>query len=190
MRGHGPGAASVEVASVQRNPCSEEPEAPSTEYRVEYRNRVEAAVIERPEIGLRQTYVARRPIPSRVPTTRRRRTVPATRRRWAVPVGRRPSGRRPVIPAEAALRPHRLQDVRAGCDVHHSGPPNSVAMTRSRYTSLGISSFGKVRSSRSTTDLIRSDTGFASQSSSRHGADLSPTECARGDIGSDVIGVR
>lgn len=97
---HGPDPGSFYVASVQRNPVTEVPEAPSTENRVENRNSGVAAVIERPEVALCLEYPAVRPVPRVVPTTGRRRTVPATRRRGAVPVRRRPTGGRPIIPAE------------------------------------------------------------------------------------------
>jgi hypothetical protein len=111
---HRPEAASVEVRSVQRNPDAEVPVAPSAEKRIEDRKGVVAAVIERPKIGLCVAYVARRPIPSGVPTTRRRRSVPAARRRRAIPVRRRPTGRRPAIPAESARRRRRRRAV-VGC---------------------------------------------------------------------------
>ncbi len=97
---HGPNAGSFYVASVQRNPHTEVPEAPSTKNRIEDRNGGVAAIIARPEVALCLGYAAVRPIPPVVPTTGRRRTVPATRRRRPVPVRRRPTGRRPIIPAE------------------------------------------------------------------------------------------
>jgi len=102
------------VVSVQRNPDSEEPEAPSTEYRIEHRDRVVAVVIERPEITLRVAPVTRRTIPWAVPTTGRRRTAPATRGRRPVPERRRRSGRRPTIPAESMLSRWRRRTV-VGC---------------------------------------------------------------------------
>ena len=99
---HGPDAGSFYVASVQRNPDTEVPEAPSTENRIEDRNGGVAAIVARPEVALCLGYAAVRPVPPVVPTTGRRRTVPATRRRRAVPVRRRPTGRRPIIPAESS----------------------------------------------------------------------------------------
>jgi hypothetical protein len=102
------------VVSVQRNPDSEEPEAPSAEYRIEHRDRVVAVVIERPEITLRVAPVTRRTIPWAVPTTGRRRTAPATRGRRPVPERRRCSGRRPTIPAESMLSRWRRRTV-VGC---------------------------------------------------------------------------
>src|ERR1700722_16395974 len=99
------------VALVQRNPNAEVPEAPSAENRIEHRNGGVAAVIARPEVGLRLDYAAVRPIPRVVPTTRRRRTVPTTRRRWAEPVTRRPTGSRPIIPAESSRLRRRRRAV-------------------------------------------------------------------------------
>jgi hypothetical protein len=172
-----PEAASVEFVSVQRNPDAEEPEAPSPENRVEHRDGVVAVVTERPEIGLRDSYIARRPIPSVVPTTGRRRSVPATRGRRPDPVRRGPSGRRPAIPAESALWRRRRRTV-VGCTeavrrivgAAHLGTTLAVETPRPvwrRRWSTGSRRCRTARSSRSGPTRPRMSTGSTGSRSTR-----------------------
>jgi hypothetical protein len=154
------------VVSVQRNPESEEPEAPSPENRVEHRDRVVPVVIERPEIALREAPVTRRTIPWTVPTTGRRRTAPATRGRRSVPPRRRRSGRGPAIPAPSVLSGRRRCTVVGGAEaVRHipgsahlgttpvertSGRVRRLRSARMARPARSTRSAGSARSARST----------------------------------------
>src|ERR1700761_6169948 len=91
------------VVSVQRDPETEEPEAPSPKDRTEHRNCVVPVVIERPEITLRPSYVAVRPVPWAFPPTGGRAPPPAAGGRGSAPPRRRRPGRSPAIPAPSAL---------------------------------------------------------------------------------------
>src|SRR5271168_2579062 len=95
------------VVSIQRNPESEEPEAPSPENRVEHRDRVVPIVIERSEITLRDCHVARWTVPW---------AVPAARGRGSVPERRRGSGWRPAIPTPSVLSGRRRCTVVGGAE--------------------------------------------------------------------------
>ena len=97
--------------SVQRNPDSEEPEAPSAEYRVEHRCGVVAVVREWSKVALRVADIACRAVPARVPASGRGRSVPASGRRGPVPVGWWRTGRRSTVPAESARWRRRRRTV-------------------------------------------------------------------------------
>jgi hypothetical protein len=99
------------AASLQRDPDSKEPEAPTTHVGSPNRNGSVVVPVERLVVAPRLIDVTRRSVPSAVPATRRRRTVPAALRGRTIPIARRSARRRAVIPTGSARRRRRRRTV-------------------------------------------------------------------------------